>query len=337
MQARTGFILLIILLVIQGCKKDDGASGQFDLVLPSHFPEPHYIFENNPYTYDGFFLGRKLFYDPILSVNNTVSCGTCHAPNHAFADHNMPFSFGVFGRRGIRNSPPVFNMLWSTSFMWDGGVNHIEVSSLPAITDENEMAESISNVVQKLQNHEQYPRLFEKAFGTNQVTDQLMFFALAQFMGAIISAESKYDQYVTGKGNLTQQELQGLQLFRTHCSSCHTEPLFTDYSFRNNGLDEEFTDLGRARITLDDNDAGKFKVPTLRNVELTYPYMHDGRFANLDDVLNHYSSGIVSSATLDPSLQGGIPLSESDKAKLKAFLKTLTDINLISNTDLYEQ
>jgi len=329
-------IIAVLLALLIGCSKDEAPDNN-SLVLPSHFPEPHYNFVNNPITYEGFFLGRKLFYDPILSVNNTVSCGTCHAPNHAFADHNMPVSFGVFGRRGTRNSPPVFNLLWSTSFMWDGGVNHIEVSGFPAITDENEMAEDIGNVVEKLKNHPKYPEWFKKAFGNVEITDQLMFYALTQFMGAIISSESKYDKYVTGKGNLSQIELDGLHLFRTHCSACHTEPLFTDYSFRNNGLDEEFEDLGRARISLDNNDNGKFKVPTLRNVELTYPYMHDGRFANLDEVLNHYSSGIVHSPTLDPLLSGGIVLSESDKAKLKAFLLTLTDDALISNLKFYEQ
>jgi cytochrome c peroxidase len=329
-------IVFILVVLMQSCKKD-GASDEFNLVLPSHFPEPHYNFENNPITNEGFFLGRKLFYDPILSVNNTVSCGTCHAPNHAFADHNMPVSFGVFGRRGIRNSPTIFNMLWSTSFMWDGGVNHIEVSGLPAITDENEMAEDIGNVIEKLKNHPDYPKWFKQAFGTDEITDQRMFYALTQFMGALISSNSKYDNYVTGKGNLSQIELEGLQLFRTHCSTCHTEPLFTDYSFRNNGLDAEFTDWGRARISLIDDDKGKFKVPTLRNIELTYPYMHDGRFANLDQVLNHYSSGIVSSATLDASLASGIPLSNTDKEKLKAFLLTLTDEVLISNLEFYEQ
>lgn len=328
-------ILLFSLLTLVSCSKDEAPDNN-SLVLPSHFPEPHYNFENNPYSRQGFLLGKKLFYDPILSINNTVSCGTCHAPNHAFADHNSAISFGVFGRQGTRNSPTIFNTLWNTSFMWDGGVNHIELSGLPAIVSEVEMAETMSNVIDKLNNHPQYPGLFKNVFGTDVITDQLMFYAMTQFMGSLISATSKYDKYVQGKATFSSDELAGLTLFRANCATCHTEPLFTDYSFRNNGLNATFTDLGRALITLDENDEGKFKVPTLRNVTETYPYMHDGRFQTLDQVLNHYSEGIVQSATLDPLLQNGIPLTNTEKDQLKAFLETLTDYDFIGNTDFYE-
>lgn len=330
------FIFLVLILAISSCKNDDDKPGENLLVYPSHFPAPHYNFENNPFTYEGFLLGKKLFYDPILSINNTISCGTCHAPNHAFADHNSSISFGVFGRQGIRNSPTIFNALWNTSFMWDGGVNHIELSGLPAITDENEMAETMTNVIAKLQSDNEYPNLFKRVFGEINITDQKVFYALTQFMGPLISANSKYDKYVTGKTNLTETEMAGLQIFNTSCSNCHQEPLFTNYTFRNNGLDSDFTDLGRARITLDPNDEGKFKVPTLRNIELTYPYMHDGRFNTLDQVIDHYSTGIVASATLDPLLQNGFNFTTQEKAQLKAFLLTLTDNELIGNTAFYE-
>lgn len=329
------FLLLISTIFFSCNKNETDTPDTFDLVYPAHFPTPEYQFENNEFSREGFVLGRKLFYDPLLSVNNTVSCGSCHDATHAFADHNIPLSFGVFGRMGRRNSPPVFNMLWNTSFMWDGGVNHIELSGLPAIEDENEMATNLTDILTKLRTHKRYPSMFEEAFGTSEIDDQKFFYAITQFMGALISSNSKYDKYVNGQANFSSEELAGLQLFRTHCENCHQEPLFTDYSFRNNGLDSEFEDKGRYEITLNPNDEGKFKVPTLRNITFTYPYMHDGRFINLDQVLNHYSHGIVASPTLDSQLENGIPLSESEKNQLKAFLETLTDYEMLNNIEFY--
>lgn len=323
------YFIISIFFVFTSCISDKEEGKLNRLSLPSHFPKPVYNFEENPYSYDGFVLGRKLFFDPLLSVNNTVSCGTCHAAEHAFADHNIRLSTGVFEREGKRNSPPVFNMLWNKSFMWDGGINHIEVMPVAPITDHNEMAETMANVVNKLKDHPEYPLMFEKAFGTDQIDDRYLLLALAQFMGAIISANTRYDQYVLGKIKFTEDEKAGMELFRTHCESCHKEPLFTDYSFRNNGLDTEFKDKGRMRITENEEDLGKFKIPTLRNVMLTYPYMHDGRFNNIDEVLNHYSSGVKDSPTLDPLLKGGISLDTAEKEKIKVFLRTLSDYELI--------
>lgn len=335
---RVLIIFTVSILFFSCNKNEEDTPDNYNLVYPAHFPAPEYQFENNPFTREGFLLGRKLFYDPLLSVNNTVSCVTCHDPTHAFADHNIPLSFGVFGRMGRRNSPPVFNMIWNTSFMWDGGVNHIELSGFPAIEDENEMDTNLQDIFEKLNNHDEYPQLFEEAFDGMGINDQTFFWAITQFMGAIISSTSKYDKYLNGKASFSSEELAGLQLFRTHCESCHQEPLFTDYSFRNNGLDSDFTrDKGRYEITLNPDDMGKFKVPTLRNITFTYPYMHDGRFINLDQVLNHYSSGIVASATLDEQLQNGIPLTQEEKNQIKAFLETLTDYDLINNLEFYPQ
>lgn len=316
-------------------KNDEDTPDKFELVYPAHFPTPEYHFENNEFSREGFILGRKLFYDPLLSVNNTVSCGSCHDATHAFADHNIPLSFGVFGRVGRRNYPPVFNMIWSKSFMWDGGVNHIELSGFPAIEDENEMSTNLTDLVEKLRTHNTYPAMFEEAFGTSEINDQKFFYAITQFMGALISSNSKYDKYVNGQANFSNDELSGLQLFRTHCENCHQEPLFTDYSFRNNGLDSYFEDEGRFGITQNPNNLGKFKVPTLRNITFTYPYMHDGRFINLDQVLNHYSHEIVASPTLDVQLEGGIALTNDEKNKLKAFLETLTDYEMLNNIEFY--
>ncbi|MCB9255964.1 MAG: cytochrome-c peroxidase [Chitinophagales bacterium] len=328
------FLLGIILL--SSCAKEEDINEVYPLVYPPHFPEPVYKFEDNPFTLEGFALGRKLFFDPILSINNTISCGSCHAPVHYFADHNVALSTGVYGRTGIRNAPVAFNLMWNEAFMWDGGVNHIELSGFPAMTDTNEMAETMNGILFKLQNSPEYPALFEKAFGEGPITDQHLFYALTQFSASVVSATSKYDYYIQGKLDFSEVELAGLELFRAKCEACHQEPLFTDYSFRNNGLDLVFTDLGRARITQNQEDLGKFKVPTLRNVLHTYPYMHDGRFRNIDEVLDHYSSGIQNSASLDPLLSQGISLSEQDKANLKAFLRTLTDVEFLENRLYYE-
>lgn len=329
-------IFLVGLLLLSSCGKEEDVNELYPLVYPPHFPEPVYKFEGNPFTLDGFALGRKLFFDPILSVNNTVSCGSCHATVHYFADHNIALSTGVYGRTGIRNAPVAFNLMWNKAFMWDGGVNHIELSGFPAMTDTNEMAETMNGILLKLQTSQEYPALFEKAFGEGPITDQHLFHALTQFSAAVVSATSKYDYFIQGKANFSELELTGLEVFRSKCETCHQEPLFTDYSFRNNGLDEVFTDLGRARITQNQDDLGKFKVPTLRNVLHTYPYMHDGRLRSIDEVFDHYSSGVQYTASLDPLLIGGISLSEEERSQLKAFLRTLTDEEFLQNRLFYE-
>jgi len=306
------------------------------LEVPQHFPPPHYNNPNNPITEAGFALGRKLFYDPILSRDSTISCGSCHAQTHAFADHNNAFSTGVDGRLGTRNSPTMSNLAWFPAFMWDGGINHIEIMPFAPITEHNEMDEDLANVINKLQRNSSYQVAFEKAFGPNQLNDQKMFFALAQFMSMMVSADAKYDQYMLGKAAFTEQERKGLELFRTHCESCHKEPLFTDFSYVNNGLDFTFNDPGRGRITQLAQDSGSFKVPTLRNIALTYPYMHDGRFFILADVMIHYTTGIKQNGRLDHRLPDNIVLTEDEKNAIMDFLHTLTDYTYISDFRLAE-
>lgn len=325
--------ILFLLTILFSCHKDE--TDEFKISYPDYFPTPVYNFENNDLTKERFELGRKLFYDGILSSDNTISCGSCHAPGHGFADHNVNFSLGVNNAVGTRNAPTITNMLWSPSFMWDGGVNHIEIFSVGPITNPLEMNESMAHVVEKLNANAAYKDAFKKAYNADIITDQLMLRALTQFMGMLVSCNSKYDQYRQGKVSLTSNELAGLELFRQKCASCHTEPIFTNHTYENNGLDSVFTDLGRGRITLDNADNGKFKVPTLRNIELTYPYMHDGRFWTLDQVLNHYQSGIKNSSTLNPTLQGGISMTNDEKQKIITFLKTLTDNDLISDIMFY--
>jgi cytochrome c peroxidase len=321
-------LYLSFLLLLSACNKDN--EEVFALSYPDYFPAPVYTFENNELTKEKFELGRKLFYDGILSSDNTVSCGNCHSQVHAFADHNVTFSTGVNNGIGERNSPSITNMIWSPSFMWDGGVNHIEVFSLAPITNPVEMNETMANVIDKLNQSGFYKSAFKKAYGTDEITDQLLFRALTSYMAMVVSSNSRYDLFRQGKVIFTPQEVEGLQLFEQKCASCHTAPLFTNYSFQNNGLDSEFTDLGRGRITLEEADKGKFKVPSLRNIELTYPYMHDGRFWSLEQVLDHYDHGIKQSATLSNQLSSGIPMTTEEKQKIILFLKTLTDNKVIS-------
>lgn len=319
------------------CKKEKVEPyRKWGFTSPGYFPAPVYNFENNLQSYARFKLGRSLFYDPLLSSDGTVSCATCHAQSHAFAGHNTPLSAGVNGALGTRNSPAIFNMAWSPAFMWDGGINHIEVMPIAPLTNPVEMNETLGNIVFKLQQSDKYRKLFKEAYGSEEVTDQKVLKAFSQYMAMIISNNSKYDQVKRGEATFTEAEQQGYLLFQQKCSQCHTEPLFTDHSYRNNGLDLAFSDEGRFLITQTESDKGKFKVPSLRNVALTYPYMHDGRFFTLNDVLNHYSNGIQHASTLDPSLENGIPLPGNEKSLLIAFLKTLSDYELMNDPWLAE-
>ena len=328
------FIILLALIVVS-CQKKKGEIDSFALTYPDYFPTPVYDFTNNELTKSRFLLGKKLFFDTQLSNDGTISCNSCHAQVHGFADHNVALSAGVNGALGNRNSPSIANMIWSPSFMWDGGVNHIEVFSVAPITNPVEMHETMSNVVYKLNQSETYKKEFKAAYGKDVITDQDLLRALTIYMSMIVSCNSKYDQFRQGKINFTADEALGYELFQQKCASCHSEPLFTNYQFVNNGLDSVFSDLGRAKITFNPSDNGKFKVPSLRNVELTYPYMHDGRFWSLDEVLEHYISGIKNSETLHPSLTNGITLTSTEKQRLISFLKTLTDNQLTGNPLFY--
>jgi cytochrome c peroxidase len=341
--SRKGLIGLLLLFSIFSCTNEDMVEVQTDPlaspIRPDHFPPAHYEFGANTYTKKGFELGRKLFFDPIISIDSTISCGSCHHQKDAFADRGKALSIGVFGQSSDRNSPPIVNMAWKTSFMWDGGINHIEVVPFAPIIHPKEMGEDLGNVITKLQNHFEYPTLFDEVFDRGPIDDQQFFWALAQYMANLVSANSKYDQYLRGETQFTNAELSGLDIFRKNCASCHREPLLTDHSFHNNGLDTVFEDGGRFIITRDDNDLGKFKTPTRRNIMLTGPYMHDGRFDHIEEVIEHYSAGIKSSNTLPPLLRdhiGGIALSDAEKGDLISFLETLTDLHFISDPQLSE-
>lgn len=331
-------------LAVSSCRKDvqipDSSEGlNFDFKVPKGWPAPFYSFEGNKPSAAGFALGRALFYDTRLSVDNTVSCGTCHQSFAAFANADHALSHGVNELLGKRNSPPLFNLNWHTSFMWDGGVNHLEIQPLAPIENPVEMDEKLSNVLSKLEADNRYQQLFRDAYGSPGITSERMFKAMAQFMGLMVSDQSKYDKYLRGEagGVMTATELAGLEVFDRKCAACHKAPLFTDFSFRNKGLSvTALNDSGRATITLDAADLYKFKVPTLRNLKYTAPYMHDGRYASLEQVLDQMQHGVVASPTLDPLMQGGISLSDAEKSSLLAFLNTLNDETFVKDKRFFE-
>ena len=301
------------------------------LSFPAHFPAPHYDLVESPLTEEKIFLGRALFYDPILSRDSSTSCASCHSPFNAFAHTDHDLSHGIDDQIGTRNAPALFNLAWRRDFMWDGAVNHLDMQPLAPITDEKEMGETLENVVAKLQRHPKYPQLFQEAFGSDSVSGTGILKALSQFQLTLVSATSRYDSMRMGKTTFSQQEINGYRLFRENCSACHQEPLFTNDQFANNGLpvDTTLNDFGRYTITRRPRDKRMFKVPSLRNLSYSFPYMHDGRFNKLSQVINHYLSGIQPNPTLSPELEAPVQLTSHEKTDLIAFLLTLNDKSFV--------
>jgi cytochrome c peroxidase len=319
------------------CEKKSEEPG-ITLGLPPHFPAVTYNLNNNPFTPEGFKLGKMLFFEGELSRDGSISCGSCHNPPSAFTQHGHDLSHGIDDKLGFRNSLPTFNLLWHKTFMWDGGIHNMDFAGFNAITNPVEMDESLENVVQKLRNNPKYVQAFEKAFPGRGISSITLGQALSQYMMRLISAGSRYDNYVLGNKNaLDADELAGLQLVRTKCTPCHAGELFTDHSFRNNGLSgDNPADKGHYEISLNPMHIGTFRVPTLRNLTYTAPYMHDGRFTTLKQVLDHYSDGMKPSATIDPTFTKedgklGIPLSESEKQQIIKFLKALDDPDFVKD------
>lgn len=304
---------------------------------------------DNPLTEQGVALGRMLFYEPMLSLDGSQSCSSCHRQRHAFSDTSQ-FSLGVDRLPGKRQAMAIFNLAWNTNeFFWDGRAHLLRDQSLLPIEDPLEMKETLENVVAKLQADALYRHQFARVFGDDRVSAKRISFALEQFMHSIVSIDSKYDRFLKNEVNLTASEERGRELFfleynpffpmqsGADCQHCHSGKNFENDDYMNNGLDTdaEFTDLGRYEATGDPDDRAKFKVPSLRNIEVTPPYMHDGRFATLEEVVEHYDNGIHASSTLDITLENtratGLMLSEQDKKDLVAFLKTLTDEKLLTD------
>lgn len=304
-------------------------------VVPEGWATPVYDFSKNPLNKDKIAIGRALFHDPILSRNNTISCTSCHSQYTAFSHTDHRLSHGIDDRIGTRNSSTLVNMAWQNIFMWDGAINHLDMQSLAPIHHPDEMDETIENVVAKLQQSTIYPKAFEKAFGDSIITGEWVLKSLSQFMLTFVSSNSKYDQVQRSEISFTDQEQNGYALFQKSCESCHCEPLFTTHKFANNGLpiDTVLNDFGRMKMTKRTEDSLKFKIPTLRNIEFSYPYMHDGRFRRLSEVLAHYTKGIQQHPTLASELQQPIKLSSNEKVDLIAFLLTLTDKEFLFNRD----
>ncbi|MFY1045236.1 cytochrome-c peroxidase [Chryseobacterium sp. GP-SGM7] len=342
---KTGFILTVFLNftscsddVIQPLEKDEAVNLQF----PSYFPEMTFDKSENPITKNGVELGRKLFYEGRLSRNNTISCGFCHIQENAFTHHGHIVSHGIDDTLGIRNAPPIQNMIFLKRYMWDGVIHNLNEQPIIPITDANEMDSSMPEAIAKLRKDDLYKKLFKQAFGDENMTGERVLKALSQFMATLISADSKYDRFKQGNEHLNSEELLGMALFQQKCASCHSGELFTDESFRNTGMyyNTQFKDAGRYRVTLNQNDWMKFRVPGLRNVEYTAPYMHDGRFYTLDAVLNFYSDNVEDNPNLDPQLKQnnhiGISMNSQEKQFIIQFLKTLSDKNFITNPKFAE-
>jgi cytochrome c peroxidase len=332
---------------------DEFETTPYTLVVPSNLPAP-ILPQDNPLTYEGIALGKALFFEKMLSKDGTVSCGSCHNQSNAFTDTDKQFSEGIEGKIGDRNSMPIFNMFYHTKgFFWDGRAKLLRDQSLGPIENPLEMGETLENVVNKLQSEFEYRKLFYNAFGDSTVSPLKMSLAMEQFMLTFVSGNSKFDKVERGEAQYTDSELRGKQLFFTEfetggetrgadCFHCHATADFSNHEFMNNGLDSEseFKDLGRAQFTKRPTDNAKFKTPSLRNVAVTGPYMHDGRFATLDEVIEHYNSGIKESPTLDVNIHGikdGMNLTEQEKHDLLAFLNTLTDEFYLNNEEYKEK
>ncbi len=313
--------------------------------MSATFPIPD-LPRDNPLTVERVTLGKTLFFDKQLSVNNAQSCADCHAPDKAFTDGRRT-ARGAEGDFGTRNSMPLFNLAWKKEFFWDGRAISLRAQVLQPIQNPIEMHETLTNLCDKLRTDDRtdYAGLFAAAFGSKEITAEKVSLALENYLLTLTSFNAKFDRVLRGEASFTAQERRGFELFSTEydprrgqygadCFHCHGGPLFQSQAFANNGSDGAFRDLGREKVTGKTSDRGKFAVPSLRNVELTAPYMHDGRFRTLEDVVRHYSSGVVRSATLDPNLakhpDGGVPLTDADQQALVAFLKTLTDAQFAS-------
>ena len=320
--------------VLDSCRKHNFVrTTPIQFVNPPGFPQPTYNFSANPITEEGFQLGKKLFYDGKLSSTNNVDCGSCHQPVAAFTTFDHDRSHGVNGNHTLRNAPGIFNMAWYPYFNQDGSTNSLWKVYENHLSNPKEMGETVNNVLDKLQPDTSYKRMFRAAFGSETITAERMYKALDQFVVSLISANSKYDRVKQGQENFTVSEQSGYTIFQSKCAGCHGGSLFTDFTFRNTGLavDPALNDYGRMRVTNNPSDSIKFRVPSLRNLEFTAYYLHDGRINFPRNVLKHYATGINHSPTLDPLLTNGISLTQSEEDHVIEFLRTLSDSTFLNN------
>ncbi|MBM3451653.1 MAG: c-type cytochrome [Bacteroidetes bacterium] len=323
------FLFIAVLVSFKSSKPNMGFE------IPKGWPDPLYYFKGNEFTEDKFQLGRKLFYDPILSRDSSISCSSCHVSFSAFAHTDHALSHGIDGRVGRRNAPALINMAWNPYFHWDGSLGNIERQSMEPIRNHNEMDFNLDSAVSRLLRNKFYNGLFEKAWGDSEITVRRMLQSLAIFTSNLVSSNSKYDKIMRKERGVafTNQEKNGYILFKKNCASCHKEPLFSTYKLKSNGLpiDLELKDYGHYTISEYYKDSFLFKVPTLRNIEFTFPYMHDGRFKKLKDVLKHYAELNPKTPYLSKELRKIKPLSSNDQKDIIAFLLTLTDKEFLYN------
>jgi cytochrome c peroxidase len=319
--------LLIIMVLLAAFKSAD----KITIPIPNGWPRPT---QKNLLNRNQIQLGQMLFYDPALSANNMISCASCHSPYTAFAHTDHALSHGIDDQIGNRNAPALMNLAWRTDFMWDGSIKSLEEQIALPINHPKEMGSSLDAIPNKLTHAGGYAPYFEKAFGDPNITTSRITSSISQFVLSLVSSGSKYDQVLNHEAVFSDQEKKGYRLFKKNCNGCHTEPLLTTNGFgRNNlSLDAELDDKGRYSITQDSIDYLRFRIPSLRNIEHTYPYMHDGRFKTLWQVMDHYrTAGPLTRA--DGSTQSAIVLNEQDKVDLMAFLLTLTDKPFLFNPD----
>ncbi|MCF8256827.1 MAG: c-type cytochrome [Flavobacteriales bacterium] len=313
----------------------------YELTIPPGLP-PMEIPADNPMTVEGVALGRRLFFEPMLSGDNTMSCSTCHRPENGFSEPQQT-SVGINGEVGTRNAMAIINLGWvRTGLFWDGRAATLEAQALGPVTNPIEMNSKWPEVESKLNAHADYPQLFKDAFGVDRIDSLTVAKAIAQFERTLISGNSKFDRwYNRHEIQLSEQEMRGFVMYNTEvadCFHCHGLGGFiTDNQFQNNGLDETFADMGRYDVTGEEGDRGRFRTPTLRNIEMTAPYMHDGRFFTLEEVVDHYSDHVKISPTISPTMElvgfGGAQLTQQQKEDLVAFLRTFTDPEFLSNPD----
>lgn len=327
--------LVLLAYLLGACRKSDNPNNLHltSLEIPDGFPAAVNRFNTNPLSEEGIALGRKLFYDGRLSKDGYYPCASCHQQIAGFGTYEHDRSHGYNGSHTLRNAPVLFNLAWQTSFHWDGEFSSLYAEAAQPITGHIEMAESFQGVIGKLQQDAEYRAMFKKVFRTEFIAPEHILMALEQFTGTLVSGNSRYDRYKKGLIAYTTDEEAGYQVYKTKCATCHPEPLFTDFSYRNIGLpvDPLLNDYGRMRITHLSGDSLRFKVPTLRNVDVSSNYMHDGRFNTLAQCISHYRTGVQTGPTVDPLVAAGIATTTTETNQLIRFLRTLTDSAFLTN------
>ncbi|MBD0404284.1 cytochrome-c peroxidase [Flammeovirga sp. EKP202] len=323
--------LIGITIFIGACLFSCEENRQASVISYQNIPAPEHN-EMDPLKVE---LGRKLFFDPHLSKDSTVSCAHCHQPQYGFGENVSLSTQGVSHKPLLRNSPALINIAWASGWFWDGGAKNIESLIFGPLTHEDEMGTDLKLLISNINTSTYYKEEFKKAFGVDKVYSAHLARALAQYVRTLISNQSKYDSYLNGKYQFSVKESLGYKVYQEKCSSCHKEPFFTDFEYHNNGLDTTYSDQheginkGRGRITRVEEDILKYKTPTLRNLFATVPYMHDGRFNSINEVLDHYEKKIQITPTLDSALINGIHFEMSERENLIAFLETLMDSSFL--------